>query len=120
MRDDKPEVNSSFLQSDVPGIHSGHGILDEIVSQPLVERVESRGLRSYELTSAGRQNGISGIREDMIIANTVFTKSALQPRRVQRRGIRRQVCPKQVHRHAGMKIQITLNRRQVDDAQRTK
>ena len=52
----------------------------------------------------------------MVVRDPFLAESPLEPRRVKRRRIGGQIRTEQIDGHARMEVEVTLNRRQIDDA----
>ena len=117
VRQRQPERHAGLRDGAVPPLDARLHFPDVIVAQPFVEGRERRhGLR-YDAVAGDLLHVVARLGEDVIVLHLGLFEPPFQSVGVKARGIRGDVRPEQVERHAVMKVEIALHRGQVDDAE---
>ncbi len=102
----------------VPALDAGHRILDEVVAQHLVERVQHRHVLLDELAILDLQHLVGLPAQLVVVVALAFFVAAFQARAVEGGGVARLVGAEQVDGHAVVEVQVALDGAQIDDAGR--
>ncbi|MNE64178.1 hypothetical protein D3C80_1595750 [compost metagenome] len=111
--------DAGLLEHFVPAAHPGHRVLDEVVAQHFVQRVEHRNVLFDELAVLDLEHLVGLALELVVVFTLALFIAALEARAVEDRGIARLVGAEQVDGHAVVEVQVALDGAQVDAAGRS-
>ena len=118
MRRLQPEGDAALFDDLVPALDAGERVLDVVIAQLLVERVQRRGLAGDEPPVADFGHRIGRPGQQVIVADLRFVETPFETGRIEGGGVRGDVCAEKIHGHTEVKIEVALDRRQVDQSQR--
>ena len=112
----QPEGNPSLVDYLVPATHAGDAILDVIVAQHFVERIEHWHFFFPELAILHLQHRVGLAAQLMVIGALTFFITTFETSTIKSCSITAFVRTKQVDGDAEVEVQIALDRGQVDDS----
>ena len=116
MRHGETEGDARLFHDPIPAADAGDRILDEVVAQHFVERVEQRDLALDEAIASDLQHAVGGAMQAMVVIALALLEAALQARAVEHRGVGRLVGTEEVDCHRVVEVEVALDGRQVDYA----
>ena len=113
------EPLTDFAQRAVPPIDALAAVGDEVVAQRLVEGRQRRRFPFADPVVGGVGHRRERLVEAMVVVALLLVEAALEAGGEVVGGVRRRLGAEQVERHAAVEVEVALQRRHVDAAERT-
>ena len=112
----QPEAQTGLFNHPIPAPDTGHCIPDVIVAQHFIERIQQRDFAFRQCAVGDFQDVVMTILQHMVIIALGFFIAAFQTGAIESRRVRGLVGAEQINRDTEMKVQVTLDGRQINHA----
>src|SRR6266436_5811685 len=111
------EGNAGIVDDALPASHAVGNFLDVIITQPLIQSGQRRDRLGKDFFVYDFGHGIFRLAQDVIVFQLGFTEPPFQAAGEIIRSVRRNVRAVEIQSYAVVKIQVLLNRLEIDHAQ---
>src|SRR6266404_4459369 len=114
VRQGQTERNTGIVDDALPAGHAIGNLFDVIITQPLIQSGQRRDRLGKDFSVYDFEHGIFRLAQDVIVFQFGFTEPPFQAAGEIIRSVRRNVRAVEIQSHAVVKIQVLLNRLEID------